>query len=296
VEDIFGFVIREFMFELHELESKNGMLLDVADLADFRIRETLVSVCADTKGAHEIGGFMSLSAKKFCRLCLIEHPEINFKRRIDDLVLRDRNNYDEAVVASNSDVNEIPKTGVKFSSLLNESKFFHFAENLILDCMHDLLEGVAPFSITNVNRAFATISPEFGIDAELLNSRINTFQFSFYDPGNKPSSKFSDEKIRQKGNYSTKQRAGQNFCLLNMYPLLIGDKVPEGNFYFAIILTLRHIMDIVFSPIITIEQTVILEMLVARYFEQFRFAFPDVQGINKMHHMVHYAQIIRSQM
>ncbi len=119
VEDNFVFVIREFMFELHELESKNGMLLDVADLADFRIRETLVSVCADTKGAHEIGGFMSLSAKKFCRLCLIEHPEINFKRRIDDLVLRDRNNYDEAVVASNSDVNEIPKTEIKYSSLLN---------------------------------------------------------------------------------------------------------------------------------------------------------------------------------
>jgi hypothetical protein len=112
--------------------------------------------------------------------------------------------------------------------------------------MHDFLEGVAPFSITNVNRAFATISPEFGMDAKLLNSRINTFQFSFYDLGNKPSAKFSDEKIRQKGNYSTKQRAGQNFCLLNMYTLLIGDKDPEGNIYFAIILTLRHIMDIVF--------------------------------------------------
>ncbi len=146
MEDNFAFVIREFMVELHELESDNGMLLDVADLADFRFRGTLVSVSADTKGANEIRGFMSPSAKQFCRLCFIERPEINFKSRIDELVLRDRNNYDEAVVASNSDVNEIPKTGVKFSSLLNESKFFHFAENLILDCMHDFLEGVAPFS------------------------------------------------------------------------------------------------------------------------------------------------------
>ena len=187
------------MVELHELESDNGMLLDVADLADFRIRGNLVSVCADTKGAHEIEGFMSPSAKKFCRLCLIERPKINFKSRIDELVLRDRNNYDEAVVASNSYVNEIPKTGVKFSSLLNESKFFHFAENLILDCMHDFLEGFAPFSITNVNRAFATISPEFGIDAELLNSRINTFQFSFYDLGNTRSASFLTRKSDKKG-------------------------------------------------------------------------------------------------
>ena len=113
--------------------------------------------------------------------------------------MRDRNNYNEAVVAANRDVNEIPEMGVKFSSLLNESKFFHFAENLILDAMHDFLEGVVPFSITNVNRAFDSISHEFGINAQLLNCRINSFQYSFYDLGNKPSAKISDEKIRQKG-------------------------------------------------------------------------------------------------
>lgn len=61
VKDNFGFVL-----QLHDLESDDGMLLDVPDLTYFRIRGTLVSVCGDTKGAHEIGGFMSPSAKKFC--------------------------------------------------------------------------------------------------------------------------------------------------------------------------------------------------------------------------------------
>jgi hypothetical protein len=32
------------------------MLLDIPDLPNFHIRGTLVSVSADTKGAHEIGG------------------------------------------------------------------------------------------------------------------------------------------------------------------------------------------------------------------------------------------------
>ena len=77
------------------------MLLDIPDLPNFHIRGTLVSVSADTKGAHGIGGFMSPSANKFCRLCLIHRSEINLKSNIDQLVLRDRNNYDLAAVASN---------------------------------------------------------------------------------------------------------------------------------------------------------------------------------------------------
>ena len=72
----FGFVFREFMKELEELESEEGILLDITDLSNFRIRGTLVSVFADTKGAHEIGGFMSPSENKFCRLCLIHQKWI----------------------------------------------------------------------------------------------------------------------------------------------------------------------------------------------------------------------------
>lgn len=127
VKDNFGFVLREFLLKLHNLESDDRMLLNVPDLPNFRIRGTLVSVCGDTKGAHEIGGFMSPLAKKFCRLCLIERPDINFKSSIDELVLRNRTNYDEAVIASSRDVAEIPKTGVKYSCILNDSRFFHYA-------------------------------------------------------------------------------------------------------------------------------------------------------------------------
>lgn len=106
VEDNFRFVLREFMKELEELESEEGMLLHIPDMPNFCIRGTLVSVSADTKGAHEIGGFLSPSANKFCRLCLIHRSEINFKSNVDPLVLRDYD-YDQAVVASNERVCDI---------------------------------------------------------------------------------------------------------------------------------------------------------------------------------------------
>jgi hypothetical protein len=68
------------------------MLLDIPDLPNFHIRGTLVSFSSDTKGALEIGGFMSRSANMFCHFCLIHRSEINLKSNIDQLILRDRNN------------------------------------------------------------------------------------------------------------------------------------------------------------------------------------------------------------
>jgi hypothetical protein len=86
VKDNFRFFLCEFFLDFHDLESDDGMILDVPVLPNFLTRGTLVSVCGDTKGAHEIGGFMSPSAKKMFCLCLIEHAEINLKISSNELV------------------------------------------------------------------------------------------------------------------------------------------------------------------------------------------------------------------
>jgi len=294
VEDAeFRFVLGEFLKELDELESEEGMALDVNDIADFRLNGTIVSACANTKGAHEIGGFMSPSATKFCRLCLISRSDINHKWLLDDLELRTRKNFDLAVENSKKDYNTIPLTGVKRASLLNDSRYFHVAENLILDAMHAFQEGVVSFSIKLTLHNFLVNSPGFRINASLINDRIKLFKYSFSDLANKPSPKFTDEGIRKRGNYSTKQNASQNWCLIRMLPFLIGDLVPEGNEDYALLLTLRHILDIIFAPAIAIEHTVELEMYNAQYFEQFSERHPGVQGINKLHHILHYPQCMR---
>lgn len=59
------------MKEIRILESEKGMLLDIPHRPGFRVQGTIVTLCADTKGALEIGGFMSPSATKLCRLCEI---------------------------------------------------------------------------------------------------------------------------------------------------------------------------------------------------------------------------------
>ena len=103
-------------------------------------------------------------------------------------------------------------TEILRSCLLNISKYFHIAENLILDAMHDFLEGVIPFMIKLLLKELNSL-PNSKISAELLNRRISLFHYSFNDLANKPSPQFTNEGNKKLGNYLTKQRASQNWCL-----------------------------------------------------------------------------------
>jgi hypothetical protein len=79
-------------------------------------------------------------------------------------------------------------------------------------------EGVVPF----MNKLFIRQLYSCGktkISATELNRRILLFHFSFYDLSNKLSTKFIDAEITKKGDYQTKQRTFQNWCLIRTFPL-----------------------------------------------------------------------------
>ena len=110
---------------------------------------------------------------------------------------------------------------------------------------------------------------------------------------NKPSSRFTDKLLRAPGDYSTKQRAAQNWCLFRMLPLLIGDIIPESDPHFAFLLKFHEIMDIIFSPVLGETDPDVLEALIFEFFAMFNRLFPDVNPINKFHHLIHYPEMMR---
>lgn len=287
----FRFVIDEFMKEIKLLESDEGMLLDIPSKPGFRLRGAVVNVCADSKGAHQLFGFAGTSSAKFCRLCLISRSDLIKNCKVG--ILRTKENYNAAIEEAKISKDNIPLSGVQFDSPLNQCRYLHVAEHTVLDCMHDFLEGIVPFIIKLVLFVYVTNS-HYKITADLLNSRLQRFAFSFYDQSNKPSPKFKTNLLRKKGNYNTKQRASQNWCLIRMLPLLIGDLIPEGDEYFSLILILLEIMDIVFAPSVSIEQTIILEDLINQMYSRFHSLFPLTRPINKFHHMAHYPAAIRT--
>lgn len=288
-ENGFGPILSAFMAEIKILESDEGMLLDIDDLPGFRIKGSIASVCADSKGAHEILGFMSCSAEKLCRLCLISRSEILECKTIGSLTLRNRENYEEAVNRVEATGHKDPNTGVAARCLLNESRYFHVTENIIMDAMHDFLEGVVPFILKLALREFQST---FGITAELLNRRIKLFNYTRTDKSNKPSPKFTNDGLRERGNYNTKQKGAQNWCLIRMFPYLVGDLIPRGNQFFDVVTHLLRIMDIIFLPFIYPAHVPLLMDLIEELFEKFETVFPSVSPINKFHHLVHYVQMM----
>ena len=76
-------------------------------------------------------------------------------------------------------------------------------------------------------------------------------------------------------------------------PLLFGDLFDDEDPFLDLILLLLHIMEIVFSWEVSMGQIALLESLIFQHHTLYRELFPNVNMINKHHHMLHYPTCIR---
>lgn len=159
--------------------------------------------------------------------------------------------------------------------------------------MHDFFEGIGPFVFKLCARFWCLVKKEYGITAEMLNRRIQNFHYGKYDSKNKPSSKFTDDMLKERGNYSIKQRAGQSWCFLRNFFLIAGDVIPDNDPHRHLFSLLLKIMDIVFAPFLRSNHADDLADLIHEFFDVYRDLFGEVIPINKMHHLVHYPDMIR---
>src|SRR5258705_13593725 len=74
---------------------------------------------------------------------------------------------------------------------------------------------------------------------------------------------------------------------------IIGDHVPEGDEHWLLVLTLLQCLDIVFAPVITLQDTILLKHKIKSHHQLFLILFP-VRGLwPNMHFMTHYPRLIR---
>ena len=78
------------------------------------------------------------------------------------------------------------------------------------------------------------------------------------------------------------------WCLGKYLPLMIGSLVPFEGEYWQHFLLLLEIIDIVFSPIISLDLLGVLEALIQEYLWKFAHLYPGRSIIPKMHYLVHY--------
>lgn len=101
--------------------------------------------------------------------------------------------------------------------------------------LHDLLEGIVPFELALcldvlIKKKYFSLSD--------LNNQIKMFPYKWSDRTHSPQSVSPNFG----GN------AHENWCLLGFLSLMVGDKIPEDEKAWKLIMTLKDVVDLALSP------------------------------------------------
>lgn len=265
-EEDFQFFGQEKVFstlvsDLKEME-ENGIEYG----AEEKIKGSVIAITGDNLGSHSIGGFTENFSKSthFCRYCVIDRVSFqtdpcksgpkrtteSYKNSVADLVDQEIN------------------SGVKFDSIFNQLKYFHVCQPGLPPCLgHDLFEGDVSFDLAMYIKHLVTVGKHFTYGQ--LNRTISQFTYLGSDANNKPCEvKTNAEKL---GGH-----AAQNWCLLRLFPLLVGDRIknPLDDEVWQLCLKLREIVDLICAPKIHTNQVAYLKILIEEYIQLRTATFP----------------------
>ena len=266
---------------LQKLETKEGVAVSING-AVVTVRAALVLFSADNLGFNSLFGFFeSFTASKFCRFCECTRAEADATFVESKLKLRTKQTYDTAVNSTDDPAYDPRLTGIKRGCVLNNLKHFHVTDNLVVDAMHDILEGIAPFEVALI---LVELNNAKYLTVEDLNMVITFFNYSTADKNSRPPTLTAL--------HSLKMSASEMWCFLRNLPLMIGNRVPRDNKYWNLLLMLLDIIDIVFAPRITNELSNFLMHLIDDHHSFFKELFPDKRLLPKHHFLVHYPRCL----
>lgn len=134
-------ILQNLVSKLQTLENE-GIKVNFLKDQD-HIRGSLVAISADNLGANGLLGMVeSFNAKYFCRICLMEHSNIQNIHHENQVELRTRQNYQEHITNQLTKPFNENTFGIKSHCALNELKFFNTIDAPTIDIMHDQLEAV----------------------------------------------------------------------------------------------------------------------------------------------------------
>lgn len=187
----------------------------------------------------------------------------------------------------NIDVNEgdVSNSGVKEKCVWHDVIGFYVLDQVGVDIMHDILEGVGKYDLTFLISYYVHDFQVFSL--LILNERIVCFDYG-PDKGNKPSV-LSIEHI-QKNNI--RLSASEMLSFIRYFGVLIGDFVPRNDPVWCIYILLRQIIDLTTSTTLQKECGELIQTLVAEH-NDLHLKYSK-QHLRPEHHFIlHYHTMIK---
>ncbi|KAK3913146.1 INO80 complex subunit 1 [Frankliniella fusca] len=262
--------------ELEQLQSEEGVPIMKCG-EPFTLRAILVNCMGDAAAAHEMLGLLPPAANCFCWLCTVNRQDLH-----SNIFARGEKRTSEL---HNSHLQAIERLGPpaqkyygieRQSTLITSSKHAEFPQAFIRDCMHDILKGIGPMELKLSLHEYVAKKKYF--DSDFVNARLGSFIYGPADSKNKPSANFSDKSLSVITSYGLRQSAAQTWLLIQVFPFLFGSKVPDGDPHMRLIVLLKRMCEIIFSPVFSPHDIETLENLIFQHHSLFSLLYPPTQG------------------
>lgn len=233
----------------------------------------------DNLGLNEILGFTtSFNSNYCCRICRIEKSDRQKATTSDSTLKRNLENYNEDVAISNPS-----ETGIKENCVFHKIESFNVTQNVVVDEMHDFLEGNAHYVICKIILDF--LDKNY-FTLEDLNDKVQNFNYSFNDKKNVPPIITLEHLRRSK----LRTSAEQMLVFINHFALYVLDKVViEEDESFVLYERLIQISDLLMKFEISRDELVLLDTLISEHHELYIQLFKDTLK-PKQHNMLHYKE------
>ncbi|XP_066594928.1 uncharacterized protein [Prorops nasuta] len=270
-------MLRNLIDQLFQLE-KDGITINVSG-KEIKIYFAVACVIGDNLAANEILGFVtSFNSSYCCRVCLADKSTRDTQLKEDITLLRTKDNYRLDLMNHTR--------GIVNKCVFNSLNSFDVTENITLDIMHDILEGICRYEMRDILNELINVQKFFTL--ENLNSRIAFFDFGCKNSVNKPPS-ICNSSLKKS---SLILSASEMLCLVRGFGLIIGDLVPVHNKAWKLWLLLREIISITFSPVISDGACKLLSNLIFEHNELYLQLFSTTLK-PKHHFLLHYSLVIK---
>ena len=230
-------VFKKLIQELNYLQTKE--ITVTVNKVEMNVKFQLILILGDNLGLNQIFGFTeSFNSNYWCRICKANSNEAKKFTSEQTSVLRTVKNYEEDCQnISNS------SAGIEEPCVFHKINDFHILENVSVDLMHDVIEGVCRYVMQLMIYTYIFKKQYFTL--QRLNAIIKNFPLNSIDNINKPPP-IMFNRLKQKLNL--KMSASEMLCLVRYFSLFVGDLIPRDDEYWQLYSYLRQLIDILTSP------------------------------------------------
>ena len=125
-----------------------------------------------------------------------------------------------------------------------------------------------------------------------LNAAIANQEYGYSELSDKPGP-LKETVFRGNESYKLKYNAAQSRLFLRLLPFILSSLIDEDDHNNELLKELIAIVQIIFSPVVSLDTVNLLKVLIAKHLSQFKDKFPDVNIIPKQHYMVHIPTMIQ---